>query len=120
MKTHTELLNQLIDAVYALPFTTFKEAHDLQMLATEIKGQIMAACEHCDSPPFAQSDYATTQPDADGWIKNTGVMPEIEVLELRFRDGHICNDPAPKTQYRWHFANNCQDPSVDITHYKPA
>jgi hypothetical protein len=43
MKTHTELLNQLIDAVYALPlYLRQKEIHGLQMLAAEIKGQTMA------------------------------------------------------------------------------
>jgi hypothetical protein len=120
MKTHTELLTNLIAAVYALPIDALeKEIHDLQMLAAETKGQMMAQL-----PPMMTLDTETGKvtptPDEDGWIGNTGVMPEIEVLELRFRDGYICNDPAPKTQYRWHFANNCQDPSVDITHYKPA
>jgi hypothetical protein len=89
MKTHTELLNQLIDAVYALPFTTFKEAHDLQMLAAEIKGQMMAACENCDSPPFAQPDYATNQPDADGWIENTGVNPQCLIIGIKVKDGRF-------------------------------
>ena len=145
MKTHTELLTNLIAAVYALPIDALKkEINDLQMLAAEIKGRMMN-CGTCDGAQSIDSGGVTPwgeginiacpeclsrsrkaeiaqkpTPDSDGWINNTGVMPEIEVLELRFRDGHICNDPAPKAQYRWHFANNCQDPSVDITHYKPA
>jgi hypothetical protein len=43
MKTHTELLNQLIAAVYALPLgASAKETHPLKMLAAEIKGQMQA------------------------------------------------------------------------------
>jgi hypothetical protein len=60
MKTHTELLTDLIDALYAAPITV--ETHPLKMLAAEIKGQMMATCEHCDAPPFTQPDYTTTQP----------------------------------------------------------
>jgi hypothetical protein len=118
MKTHTELLNQLIDAVYALPFTTFKEAHDLQMLAAEIKGQMMAACENCDSPPFAQPDYATNQPDADGWIENTGVMPECDISAIRLHDGEVIKVANDK-----HWAWGMKSPNPEefiITHYKPA
>jgi hypothetical protein len=40
MKTHTELLTELIAALYAAPITV--ETHPLKMLAAEIKGQMQA------------------------------------------------------------------------------
>jgi hypothetical protein len=41
MKTHTELLTELIAALYAAPITV--ETHPLKMLAAEIKGQMQAS-----------------------------------------------------------------------------
>jgi hypothetical protein len=117
MKTHTELLNQLIDAVYALPFSTFKEAHDLQMLAAEIKGQMMA------HPLFTMdtlkidglTDEECGIPDADGWIENTGEMPECEIKAIRFANG---KERDVLNAASWIWKNHTGEYS--ITHYKPA
>jgi hypothetical protein len=101
---HTELLDQLIDAVYALPFTTFKEAHDLQMLAAEIKGRMQA------SEPTTPSD--------DGWIENTGVMPECDISAIRLHDGEVIKVANDK---HWAWAMKSPNPEeFSITHYKPA
>jgi len=142
MKTHTELLNQLINAVYALPFSTFKEAHDLQMLAAEIKGQMMN-CGTCDGSQSIDSGGVTPwgkginiacpeclsrsrkaeiaqkpTPDADGWVENTGVMPECDIVAIRFHDGEIAKVKNDK-MWAWHMKS--PDPEkLDITHYKPA
>jgi hypothetical protein len=127
MKTHTELLNQLIDAVYALPFSTFKEAHDLQMLAAEIKGQMMVQL-----PPMMTLDTETGKvtptPDADGWVENTGVMPECDISAIRWYCGEVINVANDK-HWAWemklpeHWAWGLKLPSPEkfhITHYKPA
>jgi hypothetical protein len=118
MKTHTKLLNQLIDAVYALTLDAkLKQIHDLQMLAAEIKGRMRATCEHCDTPPFTQPDYST--PDDDGWIKNTGKNPQCAIAKVKFRDGNEDGneDGYPESiTYDWSIKNE----NRDITHYKPA
>ena len=84
MNTHTELLNKLIQAIYDTP--PCYETYRLAVLAAEIKGQMMATCEHCDTPPFRQPDYTTPQPDSDGWIENTGEVPKVDIESIRFRD----------------------------------
>jgi hypothetical protein len=116
MKTHTELLNQLIDAVYALPFTTFKEAHDLQMLAAEIKGQMMAQL-----PPIMTLDTETGKLtptlDADGWIENTGVNPQCLIIGIKVKDGRFTQEvrySVPQNSLDLNFSESY------ITHYKPA
>lgn len=113
MKSHTELLNALIDALYKAPLS--KETHDIKMLAAETRGQMMATCDHCDTPPFTQPDYATPQPDADGWVENTGVIPKCEIKAIRFRGGDITNT-ADKV-WAWDFLGTETD--YHITHYKP-
>ena len=122
MKTHTELLNQLIAAVYALPLgANSKVIHDLQMLAAEIKGRMMAQL-----PPMMTFDTETGKVtptvDSDGWIENTGVMPECEVVEIKFRGAARGFEisPSAKYNYRWHSATDSQFTPGDITHYKPA
>jgi hypothetical protein len=116
MKTHTELLNQLIDAVYALPFTTFKEAHDLQMLAAEIKGQMMAQL-----PPMMTLDTETGKvtptPDEDGWIENTGLNPQCLIIGIKVKDGRFTQEvryAVPQNSFDLNFSESY------ITHYKPA
>jgi len=101
-----QLLHQLINELTA---TTTPNLHAAQMLAAELKGAMQAQ----DAPQ-------KPTPDADGWVENTGVVPEVNISSLKFRDGYICDEPSPKTNYRWNFARTHQEPSVDITHYKPA
>jgi len=102
---HTELLNQLIAAVYALPLgANSKEIHDLQMFAAEIKGRMLA------SEP-------TPQPADDGWIENTGAAPKtLSMVKLRNGDIHEGNNPLDFDFELSARKNN----SYDITHYKPA
>jgi len=103
MTAHTELLTDLIAAVYALPLgASAKEIHDLQMLAAEIKGRMLA------SEP-------TTQPADDGWIENTGVMPECEIKSIRFANG---KERDTLNADSWTWDNHTGEYS--ITHYKPA
>jgi hypothetical protein len=54
MKTHTELLTELIAALYAAPITV--ETHPLKVLAAEIKGQMMAQL-----PPMMTLDTETSE-----------------------------------------------------------
>ena len=108
MKTHTELLTELIEAVYASELTL--ATHPLKMITAEIKGQMMATCDHCDSKPFTQPNYST--PDADGWVENTGVIPDCEYLIIRFADKSETKFPVVSCGYNW------ENPY--ITHYKPA
>jgi len=70
---HTELLNQLIAAVYALPLgANSKEIHDLQMFAAEIKGRMQA-----------------NLPDASELVKKL-IYGDIEVVSLE-----ILGDDCP-------------------------
>ncbi len=140
MKTHTELLNQLIDAVYALPFSTFKEAHDLQMLAAEIKGKMMncgtcdgsqsidsggftpwgeginIACPECLSRSRKAEIAQKPTPDEDGWIENTGKKPNCEVKAVRFANGNTEFEKSAIIWLTWEL----YDGKFTITHYKPA
>lgn len=113
MNTHAEnLLHALIDGLMNATPTT--ETHPLMMLAAELKGAMQATCDHCETPPFTQPDYPT--PDADGWVENTGVMPECEIKALRFYDG-VAIDTCDKL-WSWDLMGN--DTKFHITHYKPA
>jgi len=108
MKTHKELLTELIDAVYALPISpSIKEVHDLQMQTAEIKGEMLA------TNPL-QNETPSPQPDADGWVVNTGVKPECEISAVKFKSGGI----EETTDKNWHWP--IVDESFCITHYKPA
>jgi hypothetical protein len=102
MKSHTDLLNTLIDALYDAPPSP--EIHRYQILAAEIRGQM-----------------SVTAADTDGWIKNTGAAPEGEILELKFRDGSTyvkrLGKGMGKNDFRWAFSSHT--PHRDITHYKP-
>lgn len=76
--------------------------HAAQMLAAELKGAMQAQ----DAPQ-------KPTPDADGWVKNSGVYPRIGVAKVKFRHGGIYQDnPA----YRWAIIGD----KTDITHYLPA
>ena len=120
MKTHTELLTELINAVYALPLDAkLKQIHDLQMLAAEIKGQMMA------HPLFTMdtlkidglTDEDCVMPDSDGWIENTGVDPNCRISKLKFHDGEVSRiNDANSNQFIWRITDNIDA----ITHYKPA
>jgi len=110
MKTHTELLTELIDALYTAPITV--ETHPLKILAAEIKGQMMAQL-----PPMTTLD-TIPQPDSDGWIENTGVMPECDISAIRLHDGEVVNVVNDKA---WSWGMKSPNPEeFDITHYKPA
>jgi len=121
MNTHTELLNKLIQAIYDTP--PCYETYRLAVLAAEIKGEMQAICEHCDTQSFTQSDCITTSPDSDGWVENTGVMPECKVKTVKLRCGEIRTITSNK-EIDWHFAekNNPMDhhAAYDVTYYKPA
>ena len=60
----------------------------------------------------------TPQPDADGWIENTGVMPECEISAIRFHDGEIIEVKNDKI-WSWGMKLNNLE-KFHITHYKPA
>jgi len=114
MKTHTELLTELIEAVYALPpNASLIQLIALQMKAAEIKGQMMVTCDHC---PFAQLDATAPQPDADGWVVNTGVDPDCVISAWKLKSGFEGNVKRSSEDFDW-------GPNWDrstITHYKPA
>jgi len=111
MKTHTELLTELIEAVYALPISpSIKEVHDLQMKAAEIRGQMLA------TNPL-QNETPSNQSDDDGWIENTGVMPECEISAYRYFDGEVVVTCDKSRGWDALTANN---KSFVITHYRPA
>jgi hypothetical protein len=86
MKSHTDLLNTLIDALYAAPPSP--EIHRYQILAAEIRGEMQAT--------------------DDGWVENTGVMPECEIIPT-----------SRKQECNWLFSSHLADRVSDITHYKP-
>lgn len=110
MKTHKELLTELIEAVYALHISpTIKEVHDMQMKAAEIRGQMMA------TKPL-QNETPSTQLDADGWVENTGVDPECMVALWKTRDGYKSSGKASESK----FLNWGECKGNTITHYKPA
>ena len=114
MKTHTELLSELIAVLYAAPITV--ETHPLKMLAAEIKGQMMAQL-----PPMmtldAEASKVTPTPDAGVWIENTGVMPECDISAIRYFDGEIWHGCDKERGWHVKRANN---KSFVITHYRPA
>jgi len=108
MTTHTELLNQLIAAVYALPLgANSKEIHDLQMLAAEIKGRMQS-----DTQPSEPT------PDADGWVVNTGDRPSRVYLDaIMHKDGkitHLSGQDRLPILWIWDTEN------TTIAKYKPA
>lgn len=95
-----QLLDKLMDGLLNATPTT--ETHPLMMLAAELKGAMQAQ----DAPQ-------KPTPDADGWVKNSGVYPRIGVAKVKFRHGGIYQDnPA----YRWAIIGD----KTDITHYLPA
>jgi len=113
MNTHaTNLLTQLIDGLYNAKPTP--DLHAFQMLAAELKGAMQA-----DTPPFYQPEYvdkpSEPTPDADGWVENTGVMPECNIKAIKYRDGDVVATTS-KLGARWLVINS----EGDITHYKPA
>jgi len=112
MNTHTELLNKLIQAIYDTP--PCYETYRLAVLAAEIKGEMQAICEHCDTQSFTQSDCITISPDSDGWIENTGEVPKVDIESIRFRDRSFL-EASSKMSYDWSITNS----AYDITHYKP-
>ena len=100
MKSHTDLLNTLIDALYAAPPSP--EIHRYQILAAEIRGRMGGS----DPEPERAGD--------DGWIKNTGKNPQCAIAKVKFRDGSEDTYPNP-IGYDWTITNS----NGDITHYKP-
>ena len=103
-----QLLDKLISELTA---TASPSLHAAQMLAAELKGAMQAQ----DAP-------RKPTPDADGWVENTGVMPECEIASLKFRDGSIYvvvdEKSMDKNDFRWTFSSYV--PHRDITHYRPA
>lgn len=105
MNTHaTNLLTQLIDRLYNA--TPTPDLHAFQMIAAELKGAMQA-----DTPP--------SEPTPDGWVENTGVMPDGDIESVTYRNGSVFNN-TNKHLHRWNFANSGEHPEVDITHYRPA
>ena len=127
MKSHTILLNQLINALYAAPLSP--EIHPYQILAAEIRGQMGViadddahhiTCDCYKCVPTATMTNASVA-DSDGWVVNTGVMPECDVSSIRHRNGLevLCGS---KTGFEWAFAGSpdvAHASRYDITHYKP-
>lgn len=106
MKSHTELLIALIDALYEAPLS--KETHDLKMLAAETRGQMV---DESDS----KREAAIENLMIDGrWIANTGTRPECELATVRFANGKT--EPASnQLLLSWGFGHG----DYNITHYKP-
>jgi len=75
-----------------------------QMLAAELKGAMQAQ----DAPQ-------KPTPDADGWVENTGVMPECEISAIRFCHGGI--EYVSDKKWSWDLTRNG---IFTITHYRPA
>jgi len=97
-----QLLDKLIDDFTKIDPLNIDAVHKCQMLAAELKGAMQAQ----DAPQ-------KPTPDADGWVKNSGVYPRIGVAKVKFRHGGIYQDnPA----YRWAIIGD----KTDITHYLPA
>ena len=107
-----QLLDKLMDGLLNATPTT--ETHPLMMLAAELKGAM-------------QAQYAPQKPtpDADGWVENTGSMPECEITAVKLRCGEIRN-MNNKRAISWYFAEDGKqrllqhDEDYDITHYRPA
>lgn len=114
-KTHTmtayqkTLLDQLLADLLNEP-THSPLLAKFQMLAAQLKG----AMEQSESE-HGQPTEAVPTPDADGWVENTGAMPECKISKVRFRDGNEDDYPDPNG-YDWSIANVKRD----ITHYRPA
>lgn len=92
--------------------------HAAQMLAAELKGAMQAQTELDDIHPItcdcAKCVPNETTPDADGWVENTGVMPDCEISAIKYKSGRI----EETTEKDWHWT--LRNEFYDITHYKPA
>lgn len=129
MNTHaTNLLHALIEGLYNAKPTP--ELHTFQMLAAELKGAMQAqAIDHGQSDPLP-TQIVTPTPDADGWVENTGVMPECEIASLRFATGEeakLSGDDRQPSLWRWRRDKEPQNAPTwtwgaedHITHYRPA
>jgi hypothetical protein len=118
MKTHTELLTLMtMLAQNALACTDHAERMKLAQELGALKYQI----EQLECAKFAPLEAAfitQSTPDADGWIENTGVMPECDISAIRLHDGEVINVANDKA---WSWGMKSPNPEVfDITHYKPA
>lgn len=75
MKSHTTLLNQLIDALYAAPLSP--EIHPYQILAAEIRGQ-MGTPTTDTKPQVSPISYVK---EANEWVKN--VSGEVTISDFK-------------------------------------
>ena len=75
MKSHTTLLNQLIDALYAAPLSP--EIHPYQILAAEIRGQM--GTPTTDAKP--QVSLISYVKEANEWVKN--VSGEVTISDFK-------------------------------------
>lgn len=110
-----QLLDKLITELTAI---TSPNLHIAQMLAAELKGAMQASPEFTldtlKIEGLTEADCAEPTPDADGWVENTGVMPECEISAIKYKSGRI----EETTEKDWHWT--LEDKFYDITHYKPA
>ena len=99
-----QLLDKLINELTDKPSPSL---HTAQMLAAELKGAMQAQ----DAP----TQPITPTPDADGWVENTGTMPECEISAIRFYHGGI--EYVTDKKWSWDLTRNGL---FTISHYLPA
>jgi len=115
MKTQSELLTLMtMLAQNALCATDHAERMKLAQELGALKWQI-EQLEGSKFAPLEAAFIAQQAQDDDGWIENTGVMPECEVAHIRTPDGEEM-EVLTKRGLRWTILGL----GGDITHYKPA
>jgi hypothetical protein len=86
----------------------FKAAHDAYWNSTgNIKKSLREAIE-------AALKVMDEEPDEEGWIENTGVMPDAERVDVKFENGWLFLDVNPEL-YVWDGDQNYYDP---IAYYR--
>jgi len=126
-----QLLDKLITELTDNPDPSL---HAAQMLAAELKGAMKAQTiedgqsdPQIDTPtPDADMHPITCDcaecvpnepaPDADGWVENTGIMPECEISAIKYKSGRI--EETTEKERHWRLGKAFY--KNKITHYKPA
>lgn len=110
-----QLLHKLITELIA---NASPNLHTAQMLAAELKGAMQAQTELDDIHPItcdcAKCVPLQPTPDADGWVENTGIMPECEISAIKYKSGRI--EETTEKEWHWRLGNAF----YTITHYRPA
>lgn len=128
MKSHTELLNRILDALYAAPLSP--EIHPYQMLAAEIRGQMQVTCEPCTKVVNTKPPVSYIR-EAKEWIKHVSgqvtILDFAEWLKAKHPNAEIkmssLNNPIRKLvkdgELEVSHTGSGRTPSVYTTHYKP-